>query len=308
MCESETVSQAAPKSKLAEQFPVGAKVTVPRWDNAEAVVTGVSTLMGDEFVDIKVTAGTRLGNTGGFYPRNVVLISAPTHPLALRGYLVGDKVTVNWPSWNSVGTVNGTNGRFIRVKLEDGRVGGFEPKYLTPVGLIAVQPTAPAPQPTQQAATPVGVRRIAQSIALELGKLNRYVTSDLVQAELIKRGYTAAQLGNAAGSLFQGGLFKRTDKTVKSGRPEAHGRRIFVWEYTGTITPAPAPGIPTKYIVEYRNNRRTNWERSGNWQGSQHRSKSLADVEFNTLAEAQAEAQHQEQTMGGTYEYRATAI
>lgn len=164
------------------------------------------------------------------------------------------------------------------------------------------------------------VAGIAKQIAKQLGEQNRYVTSDQVQSELVKRGYTAAQLGNAAGGLFQGGLFKRTDKTVKSERESAHGRRISVWEYVGTISSTAPSAGPVEnqgkqYIVEFRNTRNGggNWMRSGN-ESITFPGKNNYYVRFNSLAEAVLEASKQQEKGKSSdnrevaLEYRATAI
>jgi hypothetical protein len=115
---------------------------------------------------------------------------------------------------------------FHRVKLESGpgkgRIGSY---YGGSLSLIA------------NVSTPVSKRFVydmARRIVLQLGREQRYVTSDHVQKALLALGYKATDLGNAAGTLFKDGSFVRTNQTVKSNRPSARGRRLPVWEYVGT--------------------------------------------------------------------------
>ena len=74
---------------------------------------------------------------------------------------------------------------------------------------------------------------VAQQAAIELGRRNRFVTADDVQAAMMAKGYTPQDLGNAAGSMFRGRCWKWHGKTVKSERVASHGRLIRVWEYVG---------------------------------------------------------------------------
>jgi hypothetical protein len=73
----------------------------------------------------------------------------------------------------------------------------------------------------------------ARTLARELGKIQRFVTSDMVQVELEKSGYTSADLGNAAGMVFRSKEWVRTDQAVQTTRKIGHGRVINIWRFVG---------------------------------------------------------------------------
>lgn len=75
---------------------------------------------------------------------------------------------------------------------------------------------------------------IAKKIAVDLAKSKplKIVNADLVQAELLKQGYTSSDLGNAAGALFRGKNWIRYFRT-KSNRKGNHKREITNWQYIG---------------------------------------------------------------------------
>ena len=150
-------------------------------------------------------------------------------------FKTGDQVHVNYPeypAWNGDGVVEGTGWspdifviRFNRAGYFD--KGGFNSKYITllPIAQIAEPATSTKQGPALS---------VARNLAMSLAKQNPYkkVTIDWVQDELAKQGYTSADLGNAAGSIFRG-PFRNTGTTVKSLRAGNRKRRITVWEYTG---------------------------------------------------------------------------
>lgn len=81
-------------------------------------------------------------------------------------------------------------------------------------------------------------RRLAREIALDgSGRCGfRLCTADDVQLALEGEGHTSADLGNAAGSIFQGPEWRWTGHRVKSGRAGSHGNELKVWEYVGWET------------------------------------------------------------------------
>ena len=137
---------------------------------------------------------------------------------------------------------------YIHVKLdkENGRDAMFLPRELdiisAPVQASAVptsdiktglwgyaESLAPAiTQPTVTRAREVAF--VAKHLAVQLAKQNPFVTSDDVQAELVKLGYKSTDLGNAAGTLFKGDQWTVVG-TQASKRPEARGRTIKQWQY-----------------------------------------------------------------------------
>jgi hypothetical protein len=74
-------------------------------------------------------------------------------------------------------------------------------------------------------------RCIAREIAL--GKKDRRVTADDVQARMIKEGYHPSKLGPAAGSIFRGKKWRFTGSWINSARVSNHAASIRVWEYMG---------------------------------------------------------------------------
>jgi Holliday junction resolvasome RuvABC DNA-binding subunit len=129
---------------------------------------------------------------------------------------VGNKVKIDWPGWDKgeIISIPSNTSDYYYVKDIDGNIGGFLANRLT----VIASPS---------------VARTAKRIVIQLGREQRYVTSDHVQKALLVLGYKATDLGNAAGTLFKDGNFVRTNQTVKSNRPSARGRRLPVWEYVG---------------------------------------------------------------------------
>jgi hypothetical protein len=73
----------------------------------------------------------------------------------------------------------------------------------------------------------------ARLAALELGRTVKFVNADMVQAELEKLGLKSSDLGNAAGGIFRGKMWKDTGRSILSNRGKSHRRKITVWEYVG---------------------------------------------------------------------------
>ena len=126
---------------------------------------------------------------------------------------------------------------YIHVTLDkENRNAMFLPRELDIISTTQVQaPAAPtlaqAPaiaQPTVTRAREVAF--VAKHLAVQLAKQNPFVTSDDVQAELVKLGYKSTDLGNAAGTLFKGDQWTVVG-TQASKRPEARGRTIKQWQY-----------------------------------------------------------------------------
>jgi hypothetical protein len=130
-----------------------------------------------------------------------------------------------------------------------GRITGFSPRNLLGLDSYTYIKVLEGPNKGTEGSfsqrwiiTPIGpvesAYAVARRIAESLGKANKFVTADDVQAELLKQGYTSADLGNAAGPLFRKSKsWKDTGKTVNSKRKGAHSRKITVWEYI------PRPGL-----------------------------------------------------------------
>lgn len=74
----------------------------------------------------------------------------------------------------------------------------------------------------------------AREIAIDLGRVNTFVSSDAITEEAGIRGISLAALGNAAGSVFSNrNLWKFTGQTTKSITESRRGAQIKVWEYIG---------------------------------------------------------------------------
>lgn len=147
----------------------------------------------------------------------------------------------------------------------------------------------------------------AQAIALQLAKedTNFKVDADQVQARLARFGFTSADLGNAAGSIFTRDKFVNTGHTVKSTRQGNRGRRIAIWQL---VRPIQQPVPQSVYIIEYRNEKLDppgTWRRSSNTNSKGQR---LYETTFSDLAIAQEEAQFQERKAGPQYKYRANLL
>lgn len=69
---------------------------------------------------------------------------------------------------------------------------------------------------------------LARVIAERIARAEGEVTADDVQRELIGRGYTPHQLGNAAGSIFDGRKWELTGWRP-STRVSRHANRVGVW-------------------------------------------------------------------------------
>ena len=58
---------------------------------------------------------------------------------------------------------------------------------------------------------------------------DRCCDADQVQAEMQRQGYSSAQLGNAAGSIFRGKHWQDTGRRMRSERAGNHAREIRIW-------------------------------------------------------------------------------
>jgi len=160
-------------------------------------------------------------------------IQPSTQAVATPTFKVGDRVRIKGYSkeWDGDGVIDGFNKlhpivRFDRSGFFDR--GGFETKY------VSLLPTSVQTQVALSGDVQSRAFTAARNLAVKLGKQNpgRRVTIDWVQDELSKLGYSSADLGNAAGSIFKG-PFRNTGMTAKSLRPGNRKRRITVWEYVG---------------------------------------------------------------------------
>jgi hypothetical protein len=68
----------------------------------------------------------------------------------------------------------------------------------------------------------------ARCIALAIARRQGTVTADDVAQSMADQGMNYAELGNAAGSVFDDG-FKWTGEVIRSARPSTHGRIVRVW-------------------------------------------------------------------------------
>jgi hypothetical protein len=68
----------------------------------------------------------------------------------------------------------------------------------------------------------------ARTMALALARRNGTVNADDVAGMMATNGFNYADLGNAAGSVFDAG-FEWTGEVVRSSRPSTHGRLVRVW-------------------------------------------------------------------------------
>lgn len=69
---------------------------------------------------------------------------------------------------------------------------------------------------------------VARTMALALARRNGIVNADDVAGMMADHGMNYADLGNAAGSVFDDG-FEWTGQVVRSARPSTHGRLVRVW-------------------------------------------------------------------------------
>jgi hypothetical protein len=154
--------------------------------------------------------------------------------LAPTKFKVGDKITISYllnSYWAGFGTVNrlyDKSDRYLSVRMRTGLAKDKEGDFLKNKILLGEILSATLPPPTAKA---VSVFKLAQSIALDLGKSVGFVNIEHVQKELENRGYAPADLGNAAGGVFRGPLWKDTGRAVLSGRKLSHRRKVTVWEY-----------------------------------------------------------------------------
>lgn len=177
------------------------------------------------------------------YPEFVLeLVKGTPAPAQITpAFKVGDKVRVDYPQatmWNGEGVIKEIRSdnpdlfiiKFNRTGHRD--QGGFDLQHLTllPTEQYAVLTKTSAPLPLRSGR----VLDVARQIAVRAAKnsSSRTVNADIVQAELLKVGFTSADLGNAAGQVFKIG-FINTSNTVKSTRPGNNSRRIIVWKYIG---------------------------------------------------------------------------
>lgn len=68
----------------------------------------------------------------------------------------------------------------------------------------------------------------ARTMALALARRNGTVNADDVAGMMAANGFNYADLGNAAGSVFDSG-FEWTGQVIRSIRPSTHGRVVRVW-------------------------------------------------------------------------------
>ena len=71
-------------------------------------------------------------------------------------------------------------------------------------------------------------KMLAVNIALE--HPDKICTIDDVMYSLIEQGYSADQLGPAAGSVFKSKIWEFTGKRINSSRVSSHAREIKVWK------------------------------------------------------------------------------
>jgi hypothetical protein len=69
---------------------------------------------------------------------------------------------------------------------------------------------------------------VARSCALAIARKQATVTADDVAQMMDAQGMDYSELGNAAGSVFDGG-FHWTGEVIRSARPSTHGRIVRVW-------------------------------------------------------------------------------
>lgn len=69
----------------------------------------------------------------------------------------------------------------------------------------------------------------AQAIAVELCRTGAVITSDHVAVAMLRQGVNYADLGNAAGSVFNRKMFEWTGDVCQSIRVSTHGRMIKAW-------------------------------------------------------------------------------
>lgn len=67
----------------------------------------------------------------------------------------------------------------------------------------------------------------------DLGRRQRFVTADDVQAMIVRNGISVRAMGNSMGGIFQTKDWRSTGRYVKSERVHAHRNPILVWEYIG---------------------------------------------------------------------------
>jgi hypothetical protein len=72
----------------------------------------------------------------------------------------------------------------------------------------------------------------ARGFAAFVAKNQGTVNADDVALMMAENGLDYSDLGNAAGSVFDG-RFEWTGQVVPSRRPSTHGRLIRVWRWTG---------------------------------------------------------------------------
>jgi len=79
------------------------------------------------------------------------------------------------------------------------------------------------------------VLALAQQLArrIALSRESRETHMDDVQAALIGRGYTPADLGNAAGAVFRERCWRFTGRWTKSERVSSHRNDLRIWRYAG---------------------------------------------------------------------------
>jgi hypothetical protein len=224
-----------------KKFKVGDKVQVKYgygWDGPGIVW--------EDWIDGTYSVTLNEGRRGTFDPKYLTLLP-PVAPIAAvpakKEFKVGDRVQVNYGyGWDGPGTVTKV-GAYVHVKPDHRSEGGFARENLTLLSGMRLRVENPAPQ-AEVTAKEKGIAGavkshskvfgIAKDLAVKLAKSNslKITSADTVQAELVKLGYTSADLGNAAGALFRGKNWEKMDRQP-SGRRGNHAREISVWKYTG---------------------------------------------------------------------------
>jgi hypothetical protein len=160
---------------------------------------------------------------------------------AKHGFAIGDRVTApGRGNFDGKCTVTNIDDDYVHIRNFEGEVGGFYPRNIKLITQSAEQAVKPAEQTAKQLGITSAVSSHSKAFiaarlkAIELAKRNfsSLVNADDVQAEIVKLGYTSADLGNAAGAIFRGSRWQKAG-TVKSTRRGNHLREITQWKYVG---------------------------------------------------------------------------
>jgi hypothetical protein len=210
----------------ANKFKIGDRVRVTA-ERGATYSLKPATIMSDEDTDggyyIKIDD---VSQSHYFFGKNLELIPVTNE------IKVGDRVKVTYSKyWDGNGTVvaieksSYSSQDIYSVRYDSGRRGGF---YKSHVELIKA--------PVTGTRSSVGVKDIltgyayktALTAAINIARDKGVVTADDVQAAISTHGYTAKQLGNAAGAIFRSSKFRKIGET-RSTRPSNRGRKIAQW-------------------------------------------------------------------------------